>query len=227
MNANEPGQQGLYDPWFEHDACGVGFVVDLKNRKSHDIVQKGLQILLNLQHRGACGCEANTGDGAGILLQMPHKFFKEECERLDIELPAPGSYGVGMVYLPQDASDRGRCEQLFEKIAPYQGFLGVALLFWGLYDLYRWMIQDTGLGKSAFSIFLEFDKVLAFSGLAYLISEVIIGFILGFGLIASWIPGEGGAEKKGLAIQKKLLTFSLPIGIIGMISAVIVLIKFP
>lgn len=118
-------------------------------------------------------------------------------------------------------------KQLFEKIAPYQGFLGVGLLFWGLYDLYRWFLMDHGFGgMSLFSVLMKIDKLLAFSGLAYLISEVIIGFILGFGLIASWIPGEGGAEKKGLAIQKKLLTFSLPIGIVGIISAIIVLVKF-
>jgi hypothetical protein len=122
-------------------------------------------------------------------------------------------------------SKKPEAKELFEKIAPYQGFLGVGLLFWGLYDMYRWFLQDTGLGMSAFSIFMKFDKVLAFAGAAYLISEVLIGFILGFGLIASWIPGEGTAEKKGLAIQKKLLTVSLPIGIVGIISAILVLIK--
>src|SRR5207249_3340753 len=82
MQPLQPGPQGLYDPWYEHDACGVGFVVDLKNRKSHDIVEKALQVLLNLQHRGACGCEANTGDGAGILLQTPHKFVAKETAKL-------------------------------------------------------------------------------------------------------------------------------------------------
>ena len=73
----EPGKQGLYDPQFEHDACGVGFVVDIKGRKSHQILQQAIQVLRNLDHRGACGCEANTGDGAGVLMQMPHAFFKE------------------------------------------------------------------------------------------------------------------------------------------------------
>lgn len=122
-------------------------------------------------------------------------------------------------------SKKPEAKELFEKIAPYQGFLGVGLLFWGLYDMYRWFLQDTGIGMSAFSIFMKVDKVLAFAGAAYLVSEVLIGFILGFGLIASWIPGEGTAEKKGLAIQKKLLTVSLPIGIVGIISAILVLIK--
>src|SRR5690242_8265613 len=72
-----PAKQGLYDPQFEHDACGVGFVVNIKGRKSHEIVRQALTILINLRHRGACGCEYNTGDGAGILLQMPDKFFRK------------------------------------------------------------------------------------------------------------------------------------------------------
>src|SRR5436305_12403454 len=95
-----PEKQGLYDPQNEHDACGVGFVVDLKGRKAHDIVQKAIRVLLNLGHRGACGCEPNTGDGAGILLQMPHGFLAARCAELSLRLPAPGAYGPGMVYLP-------------------------------------------------------------------------------------------------------------------------------
>ena len=74
-----PAPQGLYDPQQEHDACGVGFVVDLKGRKSRSIVKNAIQILLNLQHRGASGCEKNTGDGAGILMQVPHRFFVDAC----------------------------------------------------------------------------------------------------------------------------------------------------
>src|SRR5262245_30750064 len=122
MNPHQaPGPQGLYDPWYEHDACGVGFVVDLKNRKSHDLVEKAIQILLNLEHRGACGCEKNTGDGAGILLQTPHRFLAKECEQLKIELPAYGEYGVGMVFLPTNPVDRRQCEQLFEDIVREEG----------------------------------------------------------------------------------------------------------
>src|SRR5882757_6115141 len=81
-----PVKQGLYDPSYEHDACGVGFVVDLKGRKSHSILQKAIEVLVNLEHRGACGCEKNTGDGAGITLQTPHSFFSEQCEGLKISL---------------------------------------------------------------------------------------------------------------------------------------------
>src|SRR5207237_1375312 len=100
-----PSSQGLYDPWFEHDACGVGFVVDLKGRKSHDIVHKAKRILVNLEHRGACGCEKNTGDGAGILLQTPHRFLAQECDRLGFALPEPGAYGVGFVFLPTEPGE--------------------------------------------------------------------------------------------------------------------------
>ena len=86
-----PPKHGLYDPQFEHDSCGVGFVVDIAGRKSNDIVRKALQVLVNLQHRGAKGCEANTGDGAGILIQIPHEFLKGECRKLGFNLPAPGN----------------------------------------------------------------------------------------------------------------------------------------
>src|SRR5262249_5056514 len=89
-----PPAHGLYDPRYEHDACGVGLVVDLNGRPSHDIVAKALQVLLSLEHRGACGCETNTGDGAGILVQTPHAFLQKECEALGIRLPGPGEYGV-------------------------------------------------------------------------------------------------------------------------------------
>ena len=109
-----PEKQGLYDPQFEHDSCGVGFVVDMFGRKSNAIVRKSLQVLINLQHRGAKGCEINTGDGAGILLQVPHAFLLEEVKKLGIVLPEPGKYGVGMVCLPQDVSARRKCEELLE-----------------------------------------------------------------------------------------------------------------
>jgi glutamate synthase (ferredoxin) len=121
-----PPKQGLYDPQNEHDACGVGFVANIKGRKSHDLVAQGLQILRNLDHRGACGCEVNTGDGAGILIQMPHEFLVAEAKKANIKLPAAGQYGVGMIYLPPDARQRRKVEQAFEKIvnSEDQEFLG-------------------------------------------------------------------------------------------------------
>ena len=97
-----PPKQGLYDPAFEHEACGTGFVANIKGVASHDIVEQALTILDNLAHRGACGCEANTGDGAGILVQMPHRFLARECSTLGFYLPGPRYYGVGMLFLPTD-----------------------------------------------------------------------------------------------------------------------------
>jgi glutamate synthase (ferredoxin) len=116
-----PAKQGLYDPQFEHDSCGVGFVVNIKGRKSHAIVQQALQVLLNLDHRGACGCEANTGDGAGILMQPPHEFFKLVAKEARMKLPGPGEYGVGMLFLPPDAAQRAECEKTFAEIVAEEG----------------------------------------------------------------------------------------------------------
>src|SRR5256712_10994823 len=109
-----PPKQGLYDPQFEHDACGVGFVVDIAGRKSNDIVRRSLQVLVNLQHRGAKGCEANTGDGAGVLLQIPHEFLKPECKILGFDLPTPGNYGVGIVFLPRDSHSQQWAKEIIE-----------------------------------------------------------------------------------------------------------------
>lgn len=121
-----PPKQGLYDPQYEHDSCGVGFVADLTARKSHDIIAKALKILENLEHRGACGCETNTGDGAGILVQMPHQFLEEKCAKRKITLPAPGNYGVGMMFLPTQADDQFKCERIIVDIINEEGqqFLG-------------------------------------------------------------------------------------------------------
>ncbi len=113
--------QGLYDPQHEHDSCGVGFVVNIKGRKSHPLVRQAFEVVINLLHRGACGCETNTGDGAGMLIQLPHKFFLQEAERAGIDLPEPGAYGVGMVFLPRDAGDRARVEELFGQIVAEEG----------------------------------------------------------------------------------------------------------
>lgn len=114
-------KQGLYDPRFEHDACGVAFVANIKGVRSHDIVQKGLQVLQNLTHRGACGCDPLTGDGAGILMQLPHEFLRKECRPLRIDLREPGEYGAGMVFLPPEVSERNSCQEIFEKIVHEEG----------------------------------------------------------------------------------------------------------
>ncbi|MGE5849730.1 MAG: glutamate synthase large subunit, partial [Candidatus Methylomirabilota bacterium] len=116
-----PERQGLYDPQFEHDSCGVGFVVDIKGRKSHQIVVRALTVLKNLLHRGACGCEVNTGDGAGILIQMPHAFLSRECAKLGISLPAPKWYGAGLVFLPTDPAQADRCQAIFQQLIQEEG----------------------------------------------------------------------------------------------------------
>ncbi len=116
-----PPAQGLYDPQFEHESCGVGFVVNIKGKKSHDIVRQAIQILLNLDHRGACGCEANTGDGAGIIIQTPHEFLKLVSKEAKVKLPAAGEYGVGMMFLPRDKKQRATCEKIFADIVTEEG----------------------------------------------------------------------------------------------------------
>ena len=114
-------KQGLYDPQFEHDACGVGVVANVKGVRSHDIIQKGIQVLINLGHRGAAGSDPKTGDGAGILIQMPHEFFSRESARLGFTLPPPGEYGVGMVFLPQDPAQREVCYRAFDEVVREEG----------------------------------------------------------------------------------------------------------
>ena len=126
MSSALPLAQGLYDPRHEHDSCGVGFIVDLKGRKSHQIVRDGLTALFNLNHRGACGCENNTGDGAGVLIQIPHEFFAARCRPLGISLPEPEHYGVGAFFTSRDEGPQRFGMSLFERIVVEEGqeFLG-------------------------------------------------------------------------------------------------------
>src|SRR6266576_2130790 len=105
-----PAPIGLYDPRYEHDACGVGMIVHMKGKASHKIIEMGLEMLENMNHRGACGCEENSGDGAGVLVKMPDKFFRKEAKKLGITLPKAGDYAVGMIFLPQDRAARLKCE---------------------------------------------------------------------------------------------------------------------
>jgi glutamate synthase (ferredoxin) len=124
MKTREPGPppaQGLYDPRHEHDACGVGFIVNIKGAKSHTIVSQALQVLINLLHRGACGCEVNTGDGAGILIQMPDRFLRKVTAPLGITLPPLTHYGAGMVFLPPDGTLRAQIRHLFQDVVREEG----------------------------------------------------------------------------------------------------------
>ncbi len=127
LNNGLPTAQGLYNPANEHDACGIGFVVNIKGQPAHDIILKGIQILINLTHRGACGCDPETGDGAGILIQIPHKFFAKECSKLGFTLPPPGTYGVGMVFLPVEPAQRLLVEGVLERLFRDEGLM---LLGW-------------------------------------------------------------------------------------------------
>ena len=126
MQNTYPPAQGLYDPANEHDACGVGFVANIKGRKSHAIIENGLTILKKLVHRGACGCEENTGDGVGMLVQMPHEFYKRICPESGIDLPEYGQYGSGLVFLPVDPAQSDRIQAIVEETIKAEGqiFLG-------------------------------------------------------------------------------------------------------
>jgi len=121
-----PAAQGLYDPKYEHDSCGVGFVVNIDGMKSHAIIKNGIKVMENLQHRGAIGGDLMTGDGAGILFQVPDVFLRHACEYIDIQLPGPGRYGVGMIFVPQSKKQRERCCRIIERSVASEGleFLG-------------------------------------------------------------------------------------------------------
>ena len=112
MDQNDSPQQGLYRPEFEHDSCGTGFIANIHGYKSNQIIDDALTMLENMEHRGACGCDPETGDGAGILIQLPHEFLMEECSNLEISLPEPGEYGVGMIFFPKDSSLKKACRMV-------------------------------------------------------------------------------------------------------------------
>ena len=119
-------RDGLYHPSFEHEACGVGLVANIKGKRSHSVIERGIEVLVRLGHRGAAGADPETGDGAGVMIQMPHEFIAERFGALGISVPDSGEYGVGMTFLPQDADERARCEAVIEKIVGEEGqrFLG-------------------------------------------------------------------------------------------------------
>ena len=114
-------KQGLYDPRYEHDACGVGFVANIRGQKSHEVVSKGIQVLINLEHRGACGCDPESGDGAGLLVQIPDAFLRRECGGLGIRLPEEGRYAVGMIFLADGSSEAERQAAIFEETVSAEG----------------------------------------------------------------------------------------------------------
>lgn len=121
MKTNLPAAQGLYNPLHEHEACGIGMIANIDGSKSHSIVQNAINILCNLEHRGGQSADTSTGDGAGILTQIPHHFFKKQCEKEDIFLPRKGEYGVGMVFLPEQYEKRMKSKEIFERIIVEEG----------------------------------------------------------------------------------------------------------
>jgi glutamate synthase (NADPH/NADH) large chain len=137
-------KQGLYDPSFEHDACGIGFVANIKGNKSHQYISDALTVLENMEHRGACGCENNTGDGAGIMLQMPHEFFFDECLHLGITLPEYGRYGVGFLFFSKEISVREECRDIFNRAAEK---LGLEIIGYR-----RVPVNRTDIGPTALSV---------------------------------------------------------------------------
>ncbi|MCK9604595.1 MAG: glutamate synthase large subunit, partial [Candidatus Omnitrophica bacterium] len=180
-----PGKQGLYDPQFEHDSCGVGFVCNIKGEKSNAIIRQGIEVLHRLSHRGAVGSDPKTGDGAGILIQTPHEFFKRVALSSKIELPGPGSYGTGLIFLPQESSEREFCKEAFEKVIKEEGQM---LLGWRVVP-----VDNSGIGKGAKSTQPAFEQIfilrnkslnddLAFERKLYIIRKQVENTIRASGL---------------------------------------------
>jgi len=119
---NASPSKGLYVPQMEKDSCGTGLIANLDGEKTHQLVEDALTMLQNMEHRGACGCEPNTGDGAGILVQTPHEFFHKKCKELGFSLPEFGEYGVGVIFLPNDKSLRTQCKVLLDDYIDEMGF---------------------------------------------------------------------------------------------------------
>jgi glutamate synthase (NADPH) large chain len=143
---------GLYSPSFEHDSCGIGFVANIKSSKSHQIVSDALTILENMEHRGACGCENNTGDGAGIMIQVPHEFFFDECSKLGVHLPSFGKYGIGVLFFPKDIRLKEECRDIFNRCAEK---LSLEVL------VYRKVPVDADtIGFTALSVEPEMEQVI-------------------------------------------------------------------
>jgi glutamate synthase (NADPH/NADH) large chain len=143
--------RGLYRPEFERDSCGIGFVANIKGNKNHQVISDALTILENMEHRGACGCESNTGDGAGILIQTPHAFFFDECLKMGVHLPAFGRYGVGSVFFPREIRLREECRDIFSRTAEE---LGLEVLAWR-----KVPVNPEDIGFTARSVEPEIEQV--------------------------------------------------------------------
>src|SRR5215218_2562975 len=142
---------GLYHPSFEHDACGIGFVANIKGNKGHQIISDALTVLESMEHRGACGCENNSGDGAGIMIQTPHEFFFEECLKLNVHLPSYGKYAVGVLFFPKNPRLKHACRETFNRAADKLGFEILC---------YRPVpVDTTDIGPTALSVEPDIEQV--------------------------------------------------------------------
>ncbi len=146
-----PAKQGLYDPRLEHDSCGVGFVCNIKGEKSNAVVRQGIAVLRRLAHRGAVGADPKTGDGAGLLIQTPHEFFQKAARSSTIDLPGPGSYGTGLIFLPQEDGEREACKEIFEKTIREEGQI---LLGWR-----KVPVDNSDIGKGAKATQPAFEQI--------------------------------------------------------------------
>ncbi len=184
-----PEKQGLYDPSLEHDSCGVGFLCNIKGVKTNYVVKKGIDIVKRLAHRGATGADPKTGDGAGILIQMPHEFFKKVCTKKKIDLPGPGEYGTGLIFLPKNKKDYAFCKKTFVKIINEEG---CSLLGWRSVP-----VDKTAIGKTAKLTAPKFEQVfikrpeslqdsLAFERKLYVIRKSIENKVKAAGITKSW-----------------------------------------
>jgi glutamate synthase (NADPH/NADH) large chain len=145
------GNTGLYHPSFEHDSCGIGFVANIKGHRSHQHIADALTVLENMEHRGACGCEQNTGDGAGIMIQISHEFFFDQCLKLGVHLPSYGKYGIGVIFFPREPRLREECREILNRTAEK---LGLDIL------VYRKVPTNTeGIGATALSVEPEMEQV--------------------------------------------------------------------
>lgn len=142
---------GLYEPSMEHDSCGIGFLANLKAKKTHKLVEDSLIMLRNMEHRGGCGCEPETGDGAGILIQIPHEYFEKECDKIGINLPEEGKYGVGMVFFPKDEAVSEECRTLLN--------INIKKLGFTLLGYRKVPVNNEGVGKTALSLEPQIEQV--------------------------------------------------------------------
>ncbi len=207
-----PAKQGLYDPWFEHDACGVGFVADLKGRATHAILRQGIQVLENLDHRGAAGSEPNTGDGAGILLQVPHAFCVDAAKKARLTLPAAGHYGTGHLFLPRNATHRRKIE---EKIAQVVQGEGLSFIGWRTVPTDNSTLGETAKASEPYirQLFIgrptELATELAFERKLYVVRKRAIAELRDEGFLGAEVCYFPSLSSRTLVYKGMLLTTQL------------------